>query len=117
MLGLDQNGCAHCNEKIIDSIKMKRCQACLKELEIKLPVGRRVVCVFCGNDLHCCLNCAFYVVGAYNDCQEPQAERVIEKGRSNFCDYFVFRDGTADDEEKDARDVAKVKLEGLFKKD
>ncbi len=96
---------------------MKRCHACLKELEIKLPVGRQETCPFCRSDLHCCLNCVFYAVGTYNECREPQAERVTEKGRSNFCDYFVFRDSTTAGKEKDPGDSAKEKLEALFKKD
>ena len=66
------------------------------------------------SDLHCCLNCSFYDLGAYNDCREPQAERVLDKIRSNFCDFFKFKQtgkssGTADSGTKD-------KLEDLFKK-
>jgi hypothetical protein len=94
---------------------MKICHACLKALEIKTPVGRQELCVFCGFDLHCCLNCRHYVRGAYNDCREPQAERVIEKGRSNFCDYFVFREAAPDLKEKAAKGSAKTTLESLFK--
>lgn len=29
------------------------------------------------------------------DCREPIAEPVTEKDRSNFCDYFKLREGTA----------------------
>jgi len=96
---------------------MKICHACLKELEIKIPVGRQETCLFCQADLHSCLNCTFYVMGSYNSCREPQAERVIEKGRSNFCGYFVFRDSSQDNREKDIRDSAKAKLADLFKTD
>ena len=94
---------------------MNRCHACLKALEITAPVGRRDLCLFCGADLHCCLNCTFYAVGAYNDCREPQAERVMEKGRSNFCDYFRFRDAGPDKKEQDTKDSAKARMESLFK--
>jgi hypothetical protein len=94
---------------------MKKCHACLKGLDIKTPVGRREVCPFCGFDLHCCLNCVFYAMGAYNDCREPQAERVVEKNRSNFCDYFVFRDAEASNKEKDTGGSVKTKIESLFK--
>jgi len=97
---------------------MTGCHACLKELEITSPVGRRSVCDFCGADLHCCLNCVFYQRGAYNDCKEPQAERVIEKSRSNFCDYFVFGDSVIGGKEKASGNIgdAKSKLASLFKK-
>lgn len=94
---------------------MKRCHSCLKDLKIKTPVGRRETCPFCGSDLHSCLNCIFYAMGAYNDCREPQAERVIEKGRSNFCDFFVFRDAEADDKGKRSVESTKTKIESMFK--
>jgi hypothetical protein len=94
---------------------MKRCHACLKGLEIKTPVGRREICPFCGSDLHGCLNCAFHEMGAYNDCREPQTERVIEKNRSNFCDFFVFRDTEMGGKGKDSGESAKTTMESLFK--
>lgn len=96
---------------------MKICHACLKALEIKPPVGRQDSCVFCGSDLHCCLNCVFHAAEAYNECHESQAERVIEKGRGNFCDYFVFRDTAPDLKKKEARESARARLESLFKRD
>ncbi|MCE5262661.1 MAG: hypothetical protein LLG97_03910 [Deltaproteobacteria bacterium] len=95
---------------------MRRCQACLKGLEIRTPVGRQECCPFCGSDLHCCLNCGFHEKGAYNECREPQAERVLEKGRSNFCDFFVFLDAGTGGGEKDSRVSAKARMESLFKK-
>jgi len=94
---------------------MKRCHACLKGLEIKTPLGRREICPFCGSDLHCCLNCAFHEMGAYNECREPQAERVIEKNRSNFCDYFVFRVAEMSGKGKNSGESVKTKIESLFK--
>ena len=95
---------------------MRRCQACLKVLEIRAPVGRQECCPFCGSDLHCCLNCSFHARGAYNECREPQAERVLEKGRGNFCDFFVFRDAGTGGSEKDSRESAKARMESLFRK-
>jgi hypothetical protein len=95
---------------------MKRCQACLKGLDIKTPAGRQERCPFCGSDLHCCLNCAFHEKGAYNECREPQSERVIEKNRSNFCDFFIFRDAGIDGKEKGLGEPTRAKLESLFKK-
>jgi hypothetical protein len=94
--------------------EMKKCHKCLKALEIKTPVGRRESCPFCGADLHCCLNCAFHETGTYNDCREPQAERVIEKGRSNFCDFFFFRDAEMGGKGKDSGESVKTKIESLF---
>ena len=46
-------------------------------------------------DVHCCRNCEFDDPGSYNECRETQAERVLEKDRSNFCDYFAFKQGAS----------------------
>ena len=94
---------------------MRICHACLKGLEIKIPVGRRETCPFCGSDLRCCLNCIFHATGAYNDCREPQAERVVENDRSNFCDFFIFRDADADGKGKNSGDPVKTKIASIFK--
>ncbi len=90
------------------------CYHCGVEVKFQDRVGRTETCL-CGTDLHCCLNCVFYDTSAYNDCREPNAERVLEKGRSNFCDYFEFvldRKSKLSSREKDA----KSQLEALFKK-
>jgi hypothetical protein len=93
---------------------MKRCALCQKEITLDRFTGRQEQCPFCSSDLHCCLNCFFYAPGVYNDCKEPQAERVLEKKRSNFCDYFRFKDSAGN---IDASVVnAKDKLEALFRK-
>ena len=93
---------------------MKICAACQKEIPAGRLVGRRDLCPSCGADLHCCLHCAFYERGVYNDCREPQAERVLEKDRSNFCDFFRFKDSSAS-AGKPAPNP-KDKLEALFRK-
>ena len=92
---------------------MKICHQCRKEIKLETFIGRQEQCPFCGADLHCCLNCTFYERGAYNDCREPQAERVLDKARANFCDYFRFKTAAVKGEEKTA---AEDKLKGLFKK-
>lgn len=55
-----------------------------KELTVADRIGRAETCPSCGADLKCCRNCAFHDERAYNQCREPQAERVLEKERSNF---------------------------------
>lgn len=77
-------------------------------------VGRKETCPFCGADLRCCLNCRFYDERIYNQCRETQAERVLDKDRSNFCDYFVFRDVDAG-QAPEAKQSARDKLASLFK--
>ena len=95
---------------------MLTCHSCKKTLDIEKKVGRRESCPFCDSDLHVCLNCRFYDPGSYNDCREPQAERVVIKDRSNFCDYFEFRDSASGERGKEEERNPKKKLEGLFKK-
>jgi len=79
-------------------------------------VGRQETCPHCGWDLHVCYNCQHYDPQAYNECRESQADRVLEKAKANFCDYFAaspisMRKGVA----AKHQDV-KSKLEALFKK-
>lgn len=93
---------------------MKKCCTCKKEIPADLRVGRQAGCPWCGADLHCCLNCAFYEPGAYNDCRENQAERILDKNRSNFCDYFRFRESVTDADQPSVK--AKDRLAALFKR-
>ncbi|MBI2340877.1 MAG: hypothetical protein HYU99_11030 [Deltaproteobacteria bacterium] len=93
-----------------------RCYFCHKPIEIKERVGRQERCPFCDRDLHICKNCEFYGVTAYNECREPQAERVVDKEKSNFCDYFVFAKRVYDGPADNPAAAAKKKLEALFKR-
>jgi hypothetical protein len=93
---------------------MNSCYKCRKEIPGDLFVGRQSQCSFCGVDLHCCLNCSFYDIGVYNDCREPQAERVLDKIRSNFCDIFKFKQTAKTTGVADL--IIQDKLEDLFKK-
>jgi hypothetical protein len=93
---------------------MNSCYKCRKEIPEDLFVGRQSQCPSCGVDLHCCLNCSFYDIGVYNDCREPQAERVLDKIHFNFCDFFKFKQTPKTTGEADS--TIKNKLEDLFKK-
>jgi hypothetical protein len=95
---------------------MKRCFSCKKILKREDSVGRRECCPFCGADLHVCLNCRHYHPEAYNQCLETQAERVVDKNRSNFCEYFSLRDADAPEAPVTRKLSAKEQLEALFKK-
>jgi hypothetical protein len=77
--------------------------------------GRRDSCPKCNSDVHVCKNCTFYDPKAYNECHEIQAERVVDKERSNYCDYFKPRSGGIGASGPSADDVLK-KLDDLFKK-
>ncbi len=90
------------------------CFFCKQELESGDEIGRQDTCAHCGRDLKCCMQCRFYDVHAYNACREVLAERVVDKERSNFCDYFVPRGETR--RNMNRSDEAKQALEALFKK-
>lgn len=90
------------------------CFHCKKEVKIEGTVGRREECPHCRSDLHVCMNCSFYDRGSYNECREPQADRVQEKERANFCDYFqaAQKGNSVEDQKAKQRALA----ESLFKK-
>jgi hypothetical protein len=93
------------------------CFACGAPLELRSAerVGFRDTCARCGRDLHVCRNCVHHDPAAYNECREPNAERVGERERSNRCEYFEpgGRTGGAAAAEG-AR--ARAGLDALFKK-
>jgi hypothetical protein len=71
------------------------CHGCGATNEVPAPVSRRESCSRCGAELRCCVNCAFHDRSAYNECREPSAERVVDKDRANFCDYFAPKGGAS----------------------
>lgn len=93
------------------------CHSCGYEND--LPPGRKVQrrdeCERCGSDLHCCFNCRFYDPRRHNECAETQAERVVDKGRSNFCDYFEPGGGAVSGGRGSSSDAAKKSFDDLFK--
>jgi hypothetical protein len=93
-----------------------RCFACNAEIEAASGdrIGFRDECPRCGADLHTCRNCAHHDPNAYNECREPQSERVSERDRANRCDYFSSGEGGGGS--AGARGSALSKLDALFKK-
>ncbi len=53
-----------------------------------LDYGRGDSCQKCGKDTRVCKSCVFYDRSYNNECRESQADRVVEKEKSNFCDFF-----------------------------
>ncbi len=81
-------------------------------------VGFRAECEGCGADLHVCRGCGHHDPGAYNECRESGAERVLDKERANRCDYFAPPEGqgaAAVDPTGEAQQ-ARTELERLFRK-
>lgn len=96
---------------------MNVCYKCNAEITESEYVSRSDSCPQCGFDLRCCKNCHFYDSGAYNECSEPQAERVVDKEKSNFCDYFKFSDsGSGTSNGGPTLQKKKNPLDDLFKK-
>lgn len=71
------------------------CYHCQEALSPREPISRHEECPKCRNDVRCCRNCEFYDAKIYNECRETQAERILEKDRSNLCDFFRARKGAA----------------------
>jgi hypothetical protein len=92
------------------------CAFCRKELDPGERIGRADVCPHCGRDLRCCKQCHFYDSHAYNECREVSADRVVDKERANFCDYFLPRGAAAPRARVNRTVEAKRALEALFKK-
>ena len=92
------------------------CHGCAATIDVAADerVGFRAECDGCGADLHVCLNCAHHDPSAYNECREPNAERVSDRDRANRCDYFAPGSGAAAG--KPSAGDPKATLEALFKK-
>ena len=90
------------------------CAYCGKKLEPREKVSRSDTCPHCGRDLRCCKQCKFHDTHAYNGCREVSAERVVDKERANFCDYFV-PSGASRGNVNTAQEARKA-LDALFRK-
>ena len=73
---------------------------------------RSDLCEKCHASLRSCKMCEFYDQTAYNECREPQAERMLEKEKANYCDYYVLRGGDSGNKAEEAFSAA----DALFKK-
>jgi hypothetical protein len=94
------------------------CFHCSRVVEFSDRVGFRDQCPGCDRPLHVCCNCTFYDPSYNNSCREPMADRVVDKGRFNFCEYFAPANPTKFGKSNPASltSDAKGKLEALFKK-
>lgn len=70
------------------------CYQCLKVIPIlgEFKITRTEECPYCSTALHCCRMCSFYDPKVYNECRENNAERIVDKEKANFCDYFNLSD-------------------------
>jgi hypothetical protein len=91
-----------------------KCAFCKKDLEFTGIISRADTCPHCARYLRCCKQCKFYDPRSYNECKEVMAERIVDKERPNFCDFFSLK-GPTNESQKQVEE-AKRKLEALFKK-
>jgi hypothetical protein len=97
------------------------CWHCGRTIEFTERIGFRDECPGCGRAVHVCRNCGFYDPAYNNSCREPMAERVIDKERFNFCEYFSAGTGGGERDRAAAGAIrgesdAESRLKGLFKK-
>ena len=89
------------------------CFKCQNPLELVFPISRSAECDKCKTDIRCCYNCMFYDKSVYNECKETQSTRILEKERSNLCDYFKFKTTTTSIQSE--KEKLKEQAEALFK--
>ena len=71
------------------------CAGCQADLGRPERVGRRDTCPRCSVDLHACRQCRFPDPRGANGGRDPQADRVLDTSRANFCDYFSIAEAVA----------------------
>ncbi len=89
--------------------KKINCHSCNKALDLEQnsKVLRSEECPYCYASVHCCKMCGFYDKTAYNECRETNADRIVEKDKANFCDYFTLAgNGAARDNQNDLLNAA-----------
>jgi hypothetical protein len=93
-----------------------QCHKCGKTLSdtYKILVSRSDTCPDCMADIRACKMCQFYDAKSYNECREPVADRIQDKEKANFCDYFKIGSSYNDPEKE--RQELKARAEALFKK-
>jgi hypothetical protein len=108
----------HIDAAILMKTALMKCWHCGRAIEVIERVGFRDECAGCGRPLHVCRNCGFYDPAYNNACREPMAERVVDKDRFNFCEYFApgTGQGAAVATASHSKSAAQAKLDALFKK-
>lgn len=95
------------------------CFQCNHSSELSTKISFREECSHCGEDMHVCLNCRFYDTSSYNECKEPSAEKVQDKDRNNYCEYFEANTNhsTKNSSHSEKKKKQLTDAEALFKKD
>ncbi len=91
------------------------CYKCQKSIPVlgSFKISRSEECPFCNVSLHCCKMCKFFDMHSYNECRETIAERILDKEKANFCDYFEINENVLSGNKKE--DLLSA-ADSLFKK-
>jgi hypothetical protein len=92
------------------------CFQCHTELIFIDTVGFREECTKCGSDVHVCKNCEHYDPKVYNECKETSADKVRDRDRANYCEYFRARGSASTSAAGKAKNDLLSAAEALFKK-
>ncbi|MBT4791988.1 MAG: hypothetical protein HON90_10485 [Halobacteriovoraceae bacterium] len=90
--------CYHCKEEI--------------KLENTASISRSEECEQCAANIRNCFMCNFYDKNSYNECREPTADRIVDKEKANFCDFYKVNQRGKYNSEKE---IALNAAEALFK--
>ena len=94
------------------------CWNCSKNTGIKGRVTRNDFCPHCQADLRCCRGCKQFDPTRRFHCREPIETSIVNKEKSNFCDFYQVREAykTAGgvSYQKDTKDSKKKRFDDLF---
>jgi hypothetical protein len=109
------DGSAH----LCGNLAAMNCWKCGHRVETIERIGFHAHCPQCDRPLHVCRDCSLYDPAYNNQCRETMAERVVDKERSNFCEYFAPNPDTVAAPAHPAsgpQRAARERLDALFKK-
>ena len=95
-----------------EPIQCFRCGASLEALT--LPISRRDHCPECSSAVHVCRMCSHYARDAIGQCVEDDAEEVLDKENTNYCEWFTPRANAFDPAERGQQQRAEAELASLF---
>ena len=92
-----------------------RCYNCKEEIFLSSTenIARSEECPKCYVNLRACRMCDFYDKNSYNECREPTAERIVDKEKPNFCDFYKINTGI---NKEQVKNDALAAANALFKK-
>lgn len=70
----------------------EKCYKCGTEIHIDHidRIARSEECPKCFAAVRSCMMCNFHDPKSYNECREPMADRITDKEKANFCDFYKF---------------------------